>query len=144
MTRIQNIKSLRSLPMQTNEHRPIHIYRWRKKDIALTNAPFHNVGLDITNEMTTLGYFKLFWPDDLTDLVVEQTNLYSTQITGGSLNTNRDEMEQLLGMHMKLEIVYMPSYPLYWSRKTRYPAVADVMSLKSLKHYASFFTLLIT
>ena len=113
-----------------DEDRPIHVYRWRKKDIPLTNAPFQNVRLDITNEMTPLGYFKLFWPDDLTDLVVEQTNLYSTQMTGHSINTNKDEMEQFLGMHMKMGIVYMPSHPLYWSRKTRYAPVADVMSLK--------------
>ena len=96
-----------------DEDRPIHVYRWRRKDIPLTNAQFQNVRLDITNEMTPLGYFKLFWPDDLTDLVVEQTNLYSTQMTGRSINTNKDEMEQFLGMHMKMGIVYMPSYILY-------------------------------
>ena len=67
--------------------------------------------LDVTNEMTPLGYFKLFWPDDLTNLVVEQTNVYSTQMTGCSINTNIDEMEQFLGMHMKMGIVYMPPIP---------------------------------
>ena len=35
-------------------------------------------------------------------MVVEQTNLYNIQNTGQSVNTNHNEVEQLIGMNMKM------------------------------------------
>ncbi len=47
--------------------------------------------------------------------LVEQTNLYSVQQEGKSVNTNKQEMEQLIEMQMLLGIVKMPYYENYWS-----------------------------
>ena len=40
------------------------------------------------DEMTLPNYFKIFWSDDIINLLVEQTNLYTVQQTGSSINTN--------------------------------------------------------
>ena len=71
-----------------------HVYRWRHKDIPKINAPFHEDKEEMQELKRPLEYFKFFWNDELIDLVVEQTNLYSTQKTGHSVNTNHDEIEQ--------------------------------------------------
>ena len=42
---------------------------------------------------TSLKYFKQFWSDEITGLLVNQTNLYSAQKTGISINTNNAEIE---------------------------------------------------
>ena len=107
-----------------------HTFKWRKRDISYTPVAFDNQEEDIPDEINPLDYFKKFWLDELTDLVVEQTNLYSIQKTGQSVNTNRNEVEQLIGMNMKMGIVHLPSYTLYWSTQLRYSAIADVMPLK--------------
>lgn len=62
------------------------------------------------------------------DNLVDQTNLYSVQKTGTSINTRVSEMEQFLGIHMMSGIIQMPSYRMFWGGSTRYPLIADVMS----------------
>ena len=55
-------------------------------------------------------YFKLFWTDELKELIADQANLYSTHKKGSSVNTNTEEIERLVGMHMKMGVVQLPSY----------------------------------
>lgn len=54
------------------------------------------------------------------------------------MNTNKNEVEQLIGMNMKMGIVHLPSYTLYWSTQMRYPAIADVMPLKRFEKLRRF------
>lgn len=42
--------------------------------------------------MTPLEYFKLFWDDEITKNLVEQTNIYSIQVSGKCINTNVKEI----------------------------------------------------
>ena len=56
--------------------------------------------------------------------------MYSTQKVGSSSNTTNNETEQLIGMHLKMGVIRLPSYKMYWSQKLRYPAIADQMPLK--------------
>ena len=93
---------------------------------------------DLPDDINPREYFKKFWLDELTDIVVEQANLYSIQKTGQSVNTNHNEVEQLIGMNMKMEIVHLPSYILYWSTQLRYSAIADVMPLKRFEKLRRF------
>lgn len=115
-----------------------HTFKWRKRDMIYTPVAFDKQQEDIPDEISPLEYFKKFWLDELTDLVVEQTNLYSIKKTGQSVNTNRNEVEQLIGMNMKMGIVHLPSYTLYWSTQLRYSAIADVMPLKRFEKLRRF------
>ena len=102
----------------TNNHQsnPKHHYRWRKKDTIVGNHTFErNFPAPPLEEITPLKYFKQFITDDIIDCVVEQTNIYSFQKDAKSTNTNREEIMSLIGMHMKMGIITIPSYKLYWS-----------------------------
>ena len=83
--------------------------------------------------MTPLNYFKIFWSDDIINLLVEQTNLYSVQQTGSSINTNKSEMEQFIGIQMLMSIVSLPAYYMYWAVDTKYSPIADIMSINRYK-----------
>ena len=61
---------------------PTHISRWRKKDIPVQVAPFQKLIERRDPEMTPLDYFRLFWTEELSDLIADNTNLYSTQKIG--------------------------------------------------------------
>ena len=117
-----------------------HVYRWRKKDIPKHNGIFTpEVSENEDNTIKTqLEYFKMFWSDKLTDLVVENTNLYSTQKSGSSVNTSRSEIEQYIGMHIKMGVISLPAYTLYWSNEMRYPPIAEIMSLKRFQKLRRF------
>ena len=78
-------------------------------------------------------YFKMFWDDGITQNIVEQTNLCSVQQTGSSILTTKDEIETFLGLLMKMSIVKMPNYEMYWENYTRYEQVASVMPSKRYK-----------
>ena len=69
---------------------------------------------------------------------MEQTNLYSIQKNGKSINTNKDEIEKFLGMHMMMSILLLPAYHMYRAKETRYAPIADAKSrnrYKQLRHF---------
>ena len=90
------------------------VYRWRHRDIQEVRSNFCT-NEQIRDVKEPLEYFKDFWTDELTNLVVEQTNLYSVQQSGANVNTSKDEMEKFFGMHVKMGIVKLPTYVSYWS-----------------------------
>ena len=115
---------------QTSTKEADNGFRWRKRDISSTPVTCEPVVDEVEVIMSPLEYFKTFWNDELTELVVEQTNLYSTQKTTSSESTTTEEIEKFIGMHMKMGVMRLPSYKMYWSQQMRYPAIADIMPLK--------------
>nr|CAH7715737.1 unnamed protein product [Callosobruchus chinensis] len=65
--------------------------------------------------------------------IVDQTNLYSTQVRGQSIATNTKEITDFLSIMLRMGIVRLPSYEDYWSLDSRIADVADLMSIKRFK-----------
>ncbi|XP_064472448.1 piggyBac transposable element-derived protein 3-like [Ornithodoros turicata] len=65
---------------------------------------------------------------DMIDNVVEETNYYSVQTTGKSLNVTAAEVEQFIGLYIMMGLVQMPSVRCYWETASRYEPIANVMS----------------
>lgn len=102
--------------------------KWEKKDIENIDSNCEVSFTKPDNIRSPLEYFKLFFDDDLINNIVDQTNLYSVQKHGVSLNTNFSEICNYFGIHVISGIVPMPSYKMYWSQHTRYSPIADVMA----------------
>nr|CAI5820030.1 unnamed protein product [Callosobruchus analis] len=79
---------------------------------------------------TPYEYFQTFFSDDLLQMAVDNTNLYSVQQTGKSICFTVDEMRDFLAIQILMGIVEMPAYTDYWSQKFRYDDIAEVMPLK--------------
>ena len=125
-----------------NEHPPKeHVFKWRKKEPELPDISFLGSGFTLpedVDELTPLTYFKQFWDDSITENIVEQTNLYSVQEQGSSVCTTKDEVEVLLGIQMKMGLIKIPKYELYWDSRTRYEPIASAMPLKRYKKLRQF------
>ncbi|KAF0748237.1 Uncharacterized protein FWK35_00018835 [Aphis craccivora] len=67
---------------------------------------------------TPLEYFKQLFDSKIVENIVYQTNLYSVQKNGSSINTNSNEMKQFVGMHMCMSVIKMPAYRIYWTHNT--------------------------
>ena len=117
-----------AVDMETQRNRKV--FRWRKKDVSPSDESFTQEKDETEEIKSPLEYFRQFWPDDINELVAQLTNLYSTQKSGTSMNTTKPEMERFIGMHLKMGLIQLPSYKLYWSQKMRYPTTADQMPLK--------------
>ena len=110
--------------------------RWRNKSPPVTNAEFSgdfDQAPDDCDTWTPSTYFKLFWKDDLNVLLAEQTNLYSVQRNSSSINTNSNEISQLIGLQMYMSVISLPCYRMYWARETRYSPIADVIPVNRYK-----------
>ena len=83
--------------------------------------------IHLVSLFTPVPYFFLFFPEELIDVVVKHTHLYSVQQTLKSVDTYADEMKAFTGVQMIMSIVKLPSIRHYWQGSLRYPGVADVM-----------------
>ena len=108
-----------------NKVRPAHSIHFLWDEFSLP--------LDDLDTWTPLNYFKLFWKDELHELLSEQTNLSSFQKKSKSINVSPGEIEQFIGIHMFMSIINLPAFYMYWASETRYPPVADVMSNCSIQ-----------
>ncbi|XP_049770517.1 piggyBac transposable element-derived protein 2-like [Schistocerca cancellata] len=111
--------------IQCDTHRDL---RWRMKDIKEVETSCNAVFSDPPgDELTPLQYFRIMCSDDIIQNLVEQSNLYCTQKTGASLDTNVREIEKYLGINILAGVVKMPSYRMYWAEATRFSSIADSM-----------------
>lgn len=70
--------------------------------------------IDLENVIPT-QLFRLFWSEDLVEIICFQTNLYATQKTIPYTPTTPDEIEVFLAMNLVMGIKKMPCYKDYWS-----------------------------
>ena len=104
------------------------IYRWRKKTYEPPgNVQFTGALATSDDDPDPLSYFKKFVTDDMLTMVASETNRYSVEKTGQSVNTNVKELEQVLGMYLLMGLSQMPSVRAYWEAETYYAPIADIM-----------------
>ena len=78
-----------------------------------------------------MQYFDYFFDSNLFDHIAQETNLYSLQTSGKSINTNATEIEQFVGILVEMGILKYPQYRMYWDLTTRIPLTANVMGAYS-------------
>ena len=93
---------------------------------------------DYVDILTPLNYFQFFWKVSLHEVLVEQTNLYNMLKTGKSININKNEIKQFIGIQIYMSIIALPAYFMYWSEKTRYAPISDAMSIKRYRKLRQF------
>uniref|UniRef100_A0A667Z5P7 PiggyBac transposable element-derived protein domain-containing protein n=1 Tax=Myripristis murdjan TaxID=586833 RepID=A0A667Z5P7_9TELE len=124
-------------------------YQWGKKQFEPPAVEFVECVEEEDEDRrdwTPYQYFKDFVTEEMLQEIAEETNLYSVQKEGKSVNTNAKEIEQILGMYMHMGLVQLPNVRAYWEMETRYPAVCEVMSrdrflkLLTLIHFQDNFS----
>jgi len=122
---------------------PEHVYRWRadRAPQPQMSSEFKGyVHVDEGSLKTPIDYFKAFFNDETTQLIADQTNLYSVQydVAKGSFGTTKTEIERLLSIFLKMCIVQMLRYSIYWEAETRYSPIASLMSRNRFKKVKAF------
>ncbi|XP_026331157.1 piggyBac transposable element-derived protein 2-like, partial [Hyposmocoma kahamanoa] len=117
-------------------------YKWKRAAVFRHKATVEDVPeIDSQTPTIPLDYFyKFFSPDVITD-IVEQTNAYSMEKTGRSIELVEDELRDFLAIHIMMGVVSMPSYTDYWSLQYRFGLVADLMPIKryqKIRRYLHF------
>lgn len=76
---------------------------------------------------TPMEYFLMFFSEEVFELIVEQTNLYSCQKFSKSVDTSVKVINVINGYRK------IPAYSNYWSPSTRNEQISNVMSLERYK-----------
>ena len=92
------------------------------------NTKQRELPTDRAGEVTPYGILKMFITDEMLQSVADETNRYSVEKDGRSVNTSRQELEKLIGMFYYMGLVQVPCLRSYWESELRYEAVAKVMS----------------
>ncbi|KAL7880052.1 hypothetical protein SRHO_G00023060 [Serrasalmus rhombeus] len=106
-------------------------YKWRKKDFELPDINFQGEQVKSYQDTATdtpLVYFRRFVSLDMLENIVEHTNQFIVQKHGKCVDTSVKELEQVLGMYLRMGLVQMSGVRQYWESEVRYGPVADVMS----------------
>ena len=85
-------------------------YRWRKRNPVLPNSTYtgHEFPDPPAADQSARDYFDQFLEPRLFVHNAEQSNLYSVQTTGKSVNTNAREIEQYMGILIQMGILKYP------------------------------------
>ena len=98
--------------------------------MAETSTTFTGLQIEAPETMevsTPLQYFQQFVTDDTLIYLVTNTNEYSVQKSGISINTTK-EVEKVIGMFFYMRHVQMSGIRQYWEIETAYNPVCSVMS----------------
>ena len=79
---------------------------------------------------TPKQYFDDFFDESIYGHILEPTNLYSVQVTGNSIKTDKNEIQQFIGILILMRILKYPQYGIYWSQFTRCSSISEIMSVK--------------
>ena len=86
------------------------VYQSRKHDTPMNDCTFQGIFTEPPEEqLIPLQYFKLFLKDEILNTIVENTDLYSVQKSGTSVNTNKKEVSSFNGIHILMGIVQLPN-----------------------------------
>ncbi|KAK6180214.1 hypothetical protein SNE40_012406 [Patella caerulea] len=97
--------ALAGMVPQQQKKRKKSDYLWRTKDFDPPDTTFkgdqvtYPANFDIP---TPYEYFRTFITDDMLELCVEQTNIYSVEKSGKSANFSTKELEKVLGMFLRM------------------------------------------
>lgn len=95
------------------------------------DIPENSFGLPSYTELpSAMDYFLKFFSPNLFNLIVEETNRFSVQKTGYSINLTLNELHNFIAIEILMGIIKVPAYVDYWSNNFRYDKIASIMPLK--------------
>lgn len=102
---------------KSNSNKENHTWRWRAGAPPEIDTTFKGDAFsrppENFDEINPTDVFRMFWTENITNLLVEQTNLYSVQNQGSSIKATQEEIERFLGIHILMGIVKLPTYQMY-------------------------------
>lgn len=128
-----NEENLATKPRTKKKQKPKPVYKWSKTDLLSHDFLQKEIEDELPEIRLPLEYFINFFPFECIQHIVEQTNLYSTQITGKCIDTNTNEITDFLSIFLLIGIISAPSYYDYWAANSRVPQIADITPLKQFK-----------
>lgn len=128
-----DVEDVSITPNQKKKNRKVEYIKFKwvdgKKMNFEVNVPEYEFYTQQEHVLTPVEYFKRFFSDDLFEVIVEQTNLYSVTKSGRSINLTVNELQDFLSIELWMGVAKLPAYTDYWSNLMSYEKVSNIMPL---------------
>lgn len=85
-------------------------FKWSNKFNLPVDIPLYTLNENPKEILTPYEYFKMFFKQEIFELIVTNTNLYSYQNFENPIMTNIDEIRNYIGIELLMSIISMPTY----------------------------------
>lgn len=106
---------------------------WRRGDLEPTVIPDGPEFTVPDEEKSPLEYFLHYFDDEILDLIMAETNRYSAQKSGKSINITKEEIKSFFGVWIYMGVCSLPARSDYWAGTTKVPQVAETMTRNRFK-----------
>ena len=86
-----------------------------------------------------LDYFRLFQKPEIINHLISETNRYSVEKNGFSINCTFKEMEVFIGILLTMGVAKLPGHQLYWNPHFRLAPMADCKGLTRYETLSRYF-----
>lgn len=94
-------------------------FKWGKSNVLAANITFRSKFRNVDDEIhLPISYFRQIFDQNISEAIAEQTNTYSVQKQQKSVATTCDEIDRYLGVLLRMAIIPMPRYRMYWEKDT--------------------------
>lgn len=99
------------------------------KTIPYQDKPHEYPGHPSPNKVRSpFEYFSDYFDDDFYEVLAFCTNLSSLRKTGRNLNTTKQEIKKLIGIHLLMGILSYPKIAMYWRQNIRVEMISSAMA----------------
>ncbi|GLV45981.1 hypothetical protein CBL_02931 [Carabus blaptoides fortunei] len=121
------------LNLYVKRKKPEIAFSWTKEDLPEIERNISFTPQTNENILLPIEYFTKLFSFDIINDIIDQTNLYSTQVTGTSVNTDAKEMTEFLSILLLMGFIQLPAFGDYCAKGTRIEQIASLMSMKRFK-----------
>lgn len=112
---------------------------WKKKNLVLNDIQLAFLGdttlpLEIRQLDSPIQFFMYLFPNDLIEMIKNETNLYSIQKDPKTTFTvSTLDIRQFIGIVFFMSIAHLPRVRSYWKNSIIIPAIQETMSLNKFE-----------
>ncbi|KRZ50798.1 PiggyBac transposable element-derived protein 2 [Trichinella nativa] len=130
----ENFSSDEETPIEASERRRKRTFnfKWKSqrfvnRDVPWTEEDSMDESASDEQEKSPVDYFRYFITKDAIRLITERTNIHAAQ-KKSKFRTTETEVETFLGVLLKMGVVALPQFKMYWSADFRVDSIANSMS----------------
>jgi len=140
--RIEQLNKKKKSNLPKKSYKPIR-HKWLEENLSIEDDQLQFRGsLDLPTDISSLDtpyqFFNFLFPKSIITYITDQSNLYASQIRPNNLpNISEKEIEQFIGILLKMSISSLPSIRHHWG-VLGHPSVYNVMPVNRFEEIKRF------
>ncbi|KRZ52079.1 PiggyBac transposable element-derived protein 3 [Trichinella nativa] len=104
-------------------------WKWIKRDLSVQDISherrFKSEERTVSENGSPLMYFKKYFTDEMFQYIADQSTTYAVKNNNLRVHFSRYDIELFVGTLLKMGIIPMPRYRMYWSADFRVDSIAN-------------------